>query len=84
MYEKRMYGWYSEKARLAGNRVCLYETIENKEVETTFVSPDINGVDTYYFDDKVFVGEITRVLKQIQIPQSKNINFRYIHQTIGD
>jgi hypothetical protein len=62
-HEPVKYGWYSEKAIAAGCGSAFYATIDGQEVEVTGITTSPRSTD-YYWDDKVFVGKVTKYLRR--------------------
>lgn len=59
----KKYGWYSEKAVKEGHGSHIYSTPDGGEVEVTTVGTETHK---YYWDDKVFVGEVLQGLRDGQ------------------
>jgi cytochrome oxidase assembly protein ShyY1 len=62
--EKKMYGWFSEKAAKISN-VNLYESASGGTVEVTCITSDPEGC-SYMWEDKKPVGEVLRHVRTVR------------------
>lgn len=69
MRPKTLYGWFSQKALRQGAPSSFYGLPEGGEIEVTLVTntKDHEILSDQYFDDVVFVGEVTNWLRAGQV-----------------
>lgn len=72
--KKVKYGWYSERAVDMGGAVVVWETPLGDEVEVTGVTSDLEGKG-YAYEDKMFVGEVTRYLRTTTRSNTRTVLF---------
>lgn len=65
MSGETLYGFYSAKAADSGYKIHVYESINGGEIYVTSVSSDPEN-SRYKWDDKVFVGVVTKYLRTIK------------------